>query len=117
MAVLLELGLLEKIRDLPGAFINKIVFSSPNHVDAWIDLERHTLHDVGTGRDLPMEGFVIRRTIFDAFLFGEARKSVDTCIEGFTVTDLVRENGTVTGVTGSASGQTAHFPRQPGDGL
>lgn len=105
VAILLELGLLDRIRDLPGALINKIVFSSPDHVDAWIDLERHTLHDIGTGRDLPMEGFVIRRTVFDAFLFREARNSVDACIEGFAVKDLVRENGIVNGVTGSANGQ------------
>ncbi len=105
VAILLELGLLEKIRNLPGAIINKIVFSSPNHVDALIDLERHTLHDVGTGRDIPMEGFVIRRKVFDDFLFREARECVDACIEGFTVKDLVRENGTVKGVTGSANGK------------
>ncbi len=105
IAILLELGLLEKTRQLPGAFINKIVFSSPNHVDAWIDLGRHTLHDIGTGQNIPMEGFVIRRTVFDAFLFREARDSVDACIEGFTVKDLLRENGAIKGVTGEVNGE------------
>jgi len=93
VAILRDLGLLEKVRPLPGAAIYRIIFSSPNHTELEIDLRHSSLHHIP-------EGFVIRRRIFDEFLFEEARQAADTCLEGFTVTDLVFENGFVRGVRG-----------------
>ena len=100
VAILLELGLLEKVRNLPGAAIGRIVFGSPDHAAADIDLGRHNLHNSLTGKVLPMEGFVIRRQIFDHFLFEEARRAADACAEGFAVRDLIYEDGRVCGVRG-----------------
>lgn len=104
VAVLIDLGLLDKVRALPGASINRVCFGSPDHVDACIDLRTRNLHDTLTGRDIPMEGFVIRRHTFDNFLFQEARGAVEGCIEGFAVRDLIREDGCVKGVRGRMDG-------------
>ena len=69
VAMLAELGLLEEVRALPGAPVGHIVFASPDHTEANIPLDRYPLTDLMTGRTLPMEGFVIRREVFDDFLF------------------------------------------------
>lgn len=110
VAVLHELELYERVSELPGATIRRIVFGSPDHTCLDIDLSRHELHSRLTGRMLPMEGFVIRRRLFDQFLFEEARRAADRCIEGFAVRDLVREGGKVCGVRGvCADGGESEF--------
>lgn len=100
LAILLDLGLLEKVRSLPGAQINTVVFGSPNCVNASIDLSSRPLHDTATGRDIRMEGSVIKREIFDNFLFQEAKTVIDQCHEGFRVTKLLQNNQVVTGIEG-----------------
>ncbi|MCC7275236.1 MAG: FAD-dependent monooxygenase, partial [Alphaproteobacteria bacterium] len=92
VAILRELGLLEGVRRLPGAPVGHIVFGSPDHVEADIDLSRAA----DPGR---VTGFVIRRTDFDAFLFAEAARKVE-CRDGFLVDDLVMADGAVRGVRG-----------------
>ena len=72
VAMLSDLGLLEEIRRLPSAPVGHIVFASPDHIEANIPLDRYPLNDLMTGRTLPMEGFVIRREVFDDFLFQKA---------------------------------------------
>ena len=104
VAILLELGLLEQVRALPGAAINRVVFGSPDHSAVDIDLKEHDLHNSLTGQVLPMEGFVIRRQVFDHFLFERARQAADNCVEQFTVRDLVFEHGQVCGVRGRQEG-------------
>ena len=96
VTVLRELRLLEKVRQLPGAFIRRVTFGSPDGVDVDIDFECSTHQEFLTG-------FVIRRQVFDTFLFEEARKVVDACLEGFTVGDLLFEDGQVCGVLGKPS--------------
>ena len=98
VTILRELGLLEKVRGLPGAFIRTITFGSPDHTEAHIDLGRSSRQDFLTG-------FVIRRQVFDHFLFEEARRVVDACVEGFAVRDLVVEDGRVCGVRGRQAGR------------
>ncbi|MFB0517465.1 MAG: NAD(P)/FAD-dependent oxidoreductase [Candidatus Neomarinimicrobiota bacterium] len=93
VAILKDLNLLNKVRGLPGATIYRIIFSSPVHTELVIDLRQSSLSYIP-------EGFVIRRAIFDQFLFEEARQAADTCREGFTVTDLVWEAGFVNGIRG-----------------
>ncbi|UCH63788.1 MAG: NAD(P)/FAD-dependent oxidoreductase [Fidelibacterota bacterium] len=93
VAILRELNLLDGVRRLPGATISRIIFTSPRHTELAIDLKRSSLNQVP-------EGFVIRRRNFDRFLFEEARRAADTCLESFTVTDLVYEDGFVCGVRG-----------------
>ncbi len=100
VTILHDLGLLDQVRNLPGAAISRIVFGSPDHTQADIDLSLHDHRDLLTGQLMPMEGFVIRRQIFDRFLFEQARQAADRCLEGFAVRDLVIEEGQVRGVSG-----------------
>lgn len=95
VGILRDLGLLDKVRALPGASVHTITFGSPDHTSAEIDVS-------GNGST---EGFVIRRKVFDNFLFQEAKSVVDTCLEGFSVRDLLIENGYVRGVRGSQRGE------------
>lgn len=97
VTVLRELCLLEKVSQLPGAFIRRVIFGSPDGTDVEVEFSRSTRQDFLTG-------FVIRRQIFDAFLFEEARKIVDRCFEQFTVGDLLFENGQACGVRGRQLG-------------
>ena len=112
VAMLSDLGLLEEIRTLPSAPVGHIVFASPDHIEANIPLDRYPLNDLMTGRTLPMEGFVIRREVFDDFLFQKAKESSCNCLEGFTVEDVLWEGEYVAGIrgtdkTGSAKAFTA----------
>ena len=91
--VLRELGLLDGVARLPGAGVGHIVFGSPDHVEADIDLS----HAADPNR---VTGFVVRRTDFDAFLFDAAAASSTDCRDGFAVDDLVMVDGAVSGVRG-----------------
>jgi geranylgeranyl reductase family protein len=91
--ILRDLNLLDKIQELPGAYIQNIIFSSPNHYYFNIDLKKTKL------KETP-KGFVIRRKIFDQFLFNLAKKNVSDYIEGFNVTGIISENGQVCGIKG-----------------
>ena len=104
VSILHELDLFDQIARLPGATIREVVFGSPNHVDARVDLRRYDHRDQATGKILPMEGFVIRREILDNFLFEEAKKVANTCYEGFAVKDLIQENEQIVGVRGVVDG-------------
>ncbi|UCH11575.1 MAG: FAD-dependent monooxygenase [Fidelibacterota bacterium] len=73
VAILRELELLDKVRELPGATIHRIIFSSPEHTELEINLHQSSLNQVP-------EGFVIRRQNFDRFMFEEARQNADTCM-------------------------------------
>ena len=100
VAILHELGLFEEVCDLPGAAVARIVFGSPDATAASIDLSSYELHNALTGRVLPMEGFVIRREVFDDFLFTKARAAAAQTLEGFAVRELLREGEQVCGVGG-----------------
>jgi menaquinone-9 beta-reductase len=99
-------ALLEKIARLPGAPIHEVVFGSPNHVQASIDLGTYDHRDLLTGKEMPMEGYVIRREVLDDFMFGEARNAVDVCVEGFVVRDVILEGSQVVGIEGCANGES-----------
>lgn len=98
VTILRELDFLVQVQKLPGAFIQSITFSSPDHSSFHIDLKKTSL------KEMP-KGFVIRRQIFDEFLFNKAKNVVETCKEKFTVTDLVVEDGCVKGVQGYENNQ------------
>jgi geranylgeranyl reductase family protein len=93
VGILKELGLMEKVQQLPGAFIQRIVFSSPDHTSFQINLRESNL------KDTP-KGFVIRRKIFDHFLVEEVKKTNSQLVEGFTVTDIIQSGNSVCGVVG-----------------
>lgn len=99
VAILRELDLLDQVRDLPGTEVRHIVFGSPKHIEVDIDLTRARRRDFVTG-------FVIRRSIFDNFLFQHARAAATTCLEAFSVEDLVVEADAVRGVRGRLKGDT-----------
>lgn len=97
VGILRDLDLLDEVRQLPGASIRTIVFGSPKHIEAHIDLNR-------SSRTEFMTGFVIRRELFDDFLFHKARQVATACVQGFTVERLVMDAGRVCGVQGHQAG-------------
>ena len=113
VAILHELDLLERVRQLPGALVHAVAFGSPDSTAVRVELSQHEYRDLLTGKQLPMEGFVIRRQVFDQFLFEEARAQVASCREGFAVRDLIAEEGKVCGVRGQAeTGEEVAFYSQ-----
>ena len=104
IGMLREMNLLQQVQKLPGADIQVITFSSPNHDSFNIDLRQTGL------KDSP-KGFVIRRQFFDKFMFEQAEKSGIDIIQGFSVTDVISENGSAIGITGKykVGRQTAEF--------
>jgi len=110
VALLHELGLIEQVRQLPGAAIDRIVFGSPDNTAASIDLSRYDFKSGITGQTMPMRGFVIRRAIFDHFLFEQAKAASTRCIEGFSVRELLKQGEQVCGVRGvGADGKEMEF--------
>lgn len=98
--ILNELNLIDEVEKLDGSVINRITFGSPNNKKFDVYLSGSETNNHIT------KGFVIPRKIFDNFLFQEA-KNVTDVKEGFTVKDLLFENGFVTGISGeNQSGET-----------
>jgi geranylgeranyl reductase family protein len=104
MTILKELGLVEKAAQLPSAHVDSITFGSPDHVNVNIPLQGKSHLGMPTG-------LVVRRSVFDNFLFNEAQMAGAVTRQNFTVTDLVREDNQVIGVTGTdgAALQTMTF--------
>jgi geranylgeranyl reductase family protein len=96
MNILKELNLLDKAKQLPCAIVDSVTFGSPDHTEVSIDFLSDKKNEIPSG-------LVIRRKIFDQFLFEEARKAAHKTIEGFKVNDLIVENGYVKGVRGKES--------------
>ncbi len=94
VGILRDLNLLEEVEKLPGAFIQSVTFSSPEHVLFNIDLKQPSI------KKTP-KGFVIRRRIFDEYMFSKAKEAADLCIENFSVKNIILENGKVCGVRGT----------------
>ncbi len=112
ISILHELGLLQRVAQLPGATIREVVFGSPNHVKARVDLRRYDHRDLLTGQVMPMEGYVIRREVFDNFLFQEARQKVAACYEGFSVKEMIYDEDHVVGVQGMLNGEEKNIRGQ-----
>ena len=89
-----ELGVLEEVSKLDGAEINRLTFGSPDHKKFDIHLvNRHNKSSI-------KRGYVIKREIFDNFLFQKA-KSLTEIKEGFNVTNIIYdENGNISGIKG-----------------
>lgn len=103
MSILHELDLLDKAKKLPGAEIVSIVFGSPDN----------NLVDIGlTGdkrKDIP-GGLVIRRRIFDEFLFNEVLQTNIQTRQSFIVKNLLFDGDRVAGISGTdASGKTCDY--------
>lgn len=92
--ILRELGLVEAVRGLPGVEVHHILFGSPDHVGADIDLAH-------ASDPAKVTGFVIRRTDFDHFLFSAAADAGADCRPGVVVEAVLRdEGGAICGVRG-----------------
>ncbi|MFC1619696.1 NAD(P)/FAD-dependent oxidoreductase [Candidatus Neomarinimicrobiota bacterium] len=98
VTVLQDLNLLEQVRQLPGALVHRVVFTSPAHDELVIDLRESNLRQI-------FFGFVIRRQILDQFMLEQAKRVLDTCIEGFQVKDLIWQDGYVKGIRGAKKGE------------
>ncbi|KAA3619339.1 MAG: geranylgeranyl reductase family protein [Calditrichaeota bacterium] len=87
-----ELGLIEAVQQSPQVAVNGILFSAPNGT-------KITVPFIPRENDGISPGFVCRREVYDNILFQQAKKEVET-MEGFKVTEILRNKGTVTGVAG-----------------
>lgn len=88
-SILRELGVEEGFRKLPGHPIYGITMSSPDGTTAHVDIEK---------RDKPCPGFTHRRIVFDNYMHECAKRW--SKFEIFSVSDVIVENGFVTGVRG-----------------
>lgn len=84
-----ELGVLERVQATTHQPVGRAVLSSPNGKEVTIDL---------SSREEPEPHMVCRREIFDNAIV-EAARTQCTVQEGVAVSDVVRSNGRVTGVT------------------
>ncbi|NOX89806.1 MAG: NAD(P)/FAD-dependent oxidoreductase [Calditrichaeota bacterium] len=91
MTVLKDLNLLNEAKNLPSAMIESITFGNHDHDTVTIPL-------LGDKRQGLPPGLVIRRMIFDEFLFSHAKKEVNRVLEGFEVHDLLFDGKRVVGV-------------------
>ena len=104
LEVVRDLGLEAELVSLPGAQFEKVVVGCPSGVTAEIDLRQ-------AKNPASRTGYVIRRHVFDDFLFRHANAAATSCHEDFLVEDIVVEDGTVRGVTGrhAATGKRETF--------
>ncbi len=93
IGVLKELGLVDKIAKQRHGNINGIILSSPKGEEMQLPFTKG-------GKNVRPSGYVVRRQDADNVFFQNAKKVAARTIEGFTVTDIIKENGTVCGVKG-----------------
>jgi geranylgeranyl reductase family protein len=93
VAILRDLQLDDALANLSGLRFRKMVLGNANHVEAEIDFDRARKRDF-------VIGYMIRRHVFDAFLFEQARAVTTTCVEAFAVDDVLWDNNAVCGVAG-----------------
>ena len=91
--VLRDLNLLESVKGLEGATIERITFGSPGNQQFDVQLKGSEQNDYIT------EGYVIPRKVFDNFLFQRASEVTETR-QGFNVKDLIKDGDNVAGVEG-----------------
>lgn len=91
--ILHDLQLDKAVANLAGLRFSKVLLGSSNHDEAEFDLSRAV-------KGKFVGGYMIRRQVFDAFLFDHARAVTTTSLEGFAVDDVIWENGSVCGVVG-----------------
>ncbi|MBD3224314.1 MAG: geranylgeranyl reductase family protein [Caldithrix sp.] len=103
MNILKELKLVQKALQQPMAIVDSVTFGSPDHQQVNIPFRRNGNDDLPTG-------MVMRRQVFDHFLFNEAQTAASRTLEHFTVKKLLVEGEFVNGVQGEhADGQQESF--------
>lgn len=92
VGILKKMNLWEEAKKLPHGTTYGVILSSPNGYAVEISYPEN---DGRKG-----EGMICPRKIFDDFLFQNSKKTVSKCIEGFTVTDVIKKDEQVIGVKG-----------------
>lgn len=101
--VIRQLGLLEKLPHVRHGKVRGVLLSSPK--GEVLDLPFAS--ETGPVREA---GYVIRRQDVDNLFFQNAKSQVAKTIEGFSVTDVVQENGTAVGIKGKLpTGEETEF--------
>ncbi|MAZ61386.1 MAG: hypothetical protein CMG50_04330 [Candidatus Marinimicrobia bacterium] len=88
-----ELEILNEVSKLEGSTINTITFGSPNHKQFNVYLTNRY------NKNIIKEGYAIKRSIFDNFLFNKANQLTDTKL-GFKVNKILYNNKKIIGVEG-----------------
>jgi menaquinone-9 beta-reductase len=101
VGILKKMNLWEKAKKLPSGKTFGVILSAPNGYSVEIPYPEN---DGRKG-----EGMICPRKIFDDFLFQNSKKKVSKCIEGFTVTDLIKKENQVIGVKGIENGKEKEF--------
>lgn len=98
--ILKELGLLEKVKNGPHGYSTGVIFSSPKG-----DIVNITFNPPGAKQKT--DGYVVRRKVFDEYLYRRVEESsADTRLQ-FKVGSVLTENGKVVGVRGKGWGSEA----------
>jgi geranylgeranyl reductase family protein len=92
VAVLHELGILDKFKNVEHEDMFGVTFSSPNGTVVPVSSK---------GKSSTPPGFVCRRQVFDNVVFQNAKSVTTKTIEGFIANDLILENDYVVGVKGT----------------
>lgn len=93
IAILEELGLTQDIQKIPHSDISGVTFSSPDGTVIKIPMKKNK-----DGQPMA-SGYCVRREVYDDFLHNHAKKFAE-CIDGFTVSDVIAEDGYFKGVIG-----------------
>lgn len=101
--VIRQLGLLEKLPHVRHGKVRGVLLSSPKG-------EVLDLPFVKDDAPVREAGFVIRRQDVDNLFFQNAKSLASKTIEGFTVSDVIQENGTAVGIKGKLpTGEETEF--------
>lgn len=87
IGVLKELGLTHEVEAAPHGLVKGVLFSAPNKAVVQVPIPDQRV------------GYCCRREVYDNLLFKNAKKYAKT-IEGFTILNVIQENGYVVGVEG-----------------
>ena len=93
MTILNDLNILEEAQNLPSAYVDSVTFGSPTNKTVNIPLQ-------GNARKGIPPGLVIRRQIFDAFLFEKAAQTAAEVKDNFEVKELLYSGKQISGVKG-----------------
>ncbi len=95
--ILKELGLLEKVKNGPHGYSTGVIFSSPKG-----DVVNITFNPPGAKQKT--DGYVVRRKVFDEYLYRRVEESAAETRLQFKVSNVLTENGKVVGIKGTGYG-------------
>ena len=99
LGILRELGWDKEVEKLKHGKVFGVTFSAPNGTLVSIPFPKKAKK--GKYKTESGKGYAVRREIFDDFVFQKTKKIVSKTIEGFNVTDLIKEDNKIVGVKGT----------------